>query len=348
VTDVNQPVKQAIQHPLVDRVGENWVETRTNAMRVGLTEARVALIKQAAREGSRVLVIAPAGARITFPLIAMLRRTSGDWATELDGQYFSPGRGFTTADTADIFRRWAPPPVTPALTIGTLDPASAVGSAVQLTVSVHHRAAAETRIGRSLEIIARAITASAPEAWGVHEPVTVDWDRDRLTAFARSHAPGDVLVYAAGAGFSATIRVARSATGVIEETRFFAPLDTGSGAARQSLTTALTTVANDQRALIGIASETFGTADVAIPPLYLDQPAPLAALLGARVSRDLGSRLDAVDGVAAITRVGRPRSASAVISFEGRGSDALHNFARAGSAIGVDAITELTTLNRRV
>ncbi|MGU7735501.1 DUF6177 family protein, partial [Escherichia coli] len=79
---------------------------------------------------------------------------------------------------------------------------------------------ASTRLGAALEILTHPAEA-APVAWGPNEPAEYAWDRDALTAFARSRMPSDTRLIATGDAarpVAATLTARRTTRGVEEVT----------------------------------------------------------------------------------------------------------------------------------
>jgi len=203
---------------------------------------------------------------------------------------------------------------------------SAAPNAVQILVSVHHGAAAETRLGRSVEALA-AIAYSVPQRWGVHEPATLAWDRDALTAAARATAPRVARFAVLGAGFAATIRVVRSATGVTEETRFLAPLDETS-----RVVETLARLSTIQRVLFASAFTTHCAPDASIPPVFVAPPSPVAVVLGPQVARRFS--LDALASIVPFRKVGARSAATYIADFDGCGAEARRALVCAGLTLG--------------
>ena len=328
----------AVRHPLIDATGDGWVENWTNIERVGLTGGRLGLLETATRAGSRVLFVAPPGATVTFPLLAALRATGCDWVVRTDGRFFSPSTGRFFNDTASSWTRG--PDARPTVEPVRIDTARSSGlvPAVQFSVSVHHRAAAETRLGRVVELLAEATAGKTPLSWGVTEPLLMPWDRDRLTTLVRTRAPQSTRVFASGPGFSATILVTRSETGLTEETRFLVPLEP---ADRDVVVGALRSVAESQRALFGMAYETISTADAAIPSVHTVPPVAIASIVGAAAVREIGAQLSALEGRARVEKVGQSRTPTVIVSVSSSGYQAQKDFARAADALGIDTIAEL-------
>ncbi|MGL4339034.1 MAG: DUF6177 family protein, partial [Rhodoglobus sp.] len=244
-----------VQHPLADVVGDRWVESWADSARVVLTAGRASLVVQAARAGSRVVFVVPEGARLTFPLLSLMQRAGAEWVTRLPGGgFFSPSQGVVFERPVEVFRE-GPRAVRPAVGVGSVVRPEGLVEAVQLSVSVHHQATADVRLGATVEMLSERFCGALPLAWGVHEPMTVVWDRVRLTRLCRSFAPAAVSVWVMGGGdpgFSAMIRVSRSSRGITEETRFMVPHSVGAGRTEE-VTEALLEVVSSQRALFGTA-----------------------------------------------------------------------------------------------
>ena len=328
------------QHPLADAVHDRWVESHTDAARMALTSGRASLLVEAAKAGSRVVFVAPDGARLTFPLLSLMQRVGADWVTRHPvGGFFAPSRGFACAQPEDVFRV-DPTADRPAVGVGSAGQAAGLVEAVQLSVSVHHPATMDVLLGKTVEVLSERLCGIAPQAWGIHEPMTVAWDRVRLTRLCRSHAPAESRVSVMGGGstpFSATIRVSRSSRGITEETRFLAPHPVGASRG-DAVTDTLVELAVAQRALFGTAWATLAHPDATVPSIFTERPFPLALLLGPQMVRDVGSRLGQVERFTMARQVGSDRTPSAVVGIEGIGDVAWQCFSRVVTTLGVEAI----------
>lgn len=311
------------QHPLVDRVGKAWVESHTDASLIGLTQGRAHLLAQ----GVPVVFVAQPGAHISFALLARLRLTGSDWVIEQsDGRLWSPTRGFACGSPGDVFRAGlASVPDTER---------SRSRAAVQLTVSVHHRAATETRLGGCVEELALALTGAPPTSWGSSEPTTLRFDRAALTFAARSVAPRSSRFIVHGSEFAALIHVFRTSSGITEETRFlWSPL-VDLSAVSQSLRR----VATVQRVAFASAFAAIASENATIPPEFAPPPSPVAMVLGPHLARQLQVDAATLNSIVPVEMVGARGARSFVLAFEGERAAAWTALQRTGLAIGAHAI----------
>ncbi|MGU3408910.1 DUF6177 family protein [Microbacterium sp. M1A1_1b] len=308
----------SIAHPLIDAVGPGFVVSETDAAVVALSSARMGLVLDARAADVAVVLLTPSTSRITTAMLAMLRRTSSVWVVREGDRYRAAG-SITVAD--DVATAMLAPQSSPRSSrLGTDEVAW-----TEVVVSVHHRAAEQTTIGRPAELLLGGLAGVTPSAWGSVEPATLPWSVAAVTDFARRRAPRPTRVVASAAvagGFAAVeIRVDRSATGVTEETRLALPR-TG-GAARVTATGApvvdgpvadvLADLARRQRVLLGTAWRSGGHPDATLAARQLGIPVPLGAVVGAAAVRDLG--VDPAVLPAGATLVGSPRVPSLVLDF---------------------------------
>ncbi|MCJ1712998.1 DUF6177 family protein [Curtobacterium sp. VKM Ac-2922] len=272
----------SIAHPLIDAVGPGFVVSETDAAVVALSSARMGLVLDARAADVAVVLLTPSTSRITTAMLAMRRRTSSAWVVREGDRYRAAG-SITVAD--DVATAMLAPQSSPRSSrLGTDEVAW-----TEVVVSVHHRAAEQTTIGRPAELLLEGLAGVTPSAWGSVEPATLPWSVAAVTDFARRRAPRPTRAVASAAvagGFAAVeIRVDRSATGVTEETRLALPR-TG-GAARVTATGApvvdgpvadvLADLARRQRVLLGTAWRSGGHPDATLAARQLGMPVPLGA-----------------------------------------------------------------------
>lgn len=187
-------------HPLLDARAADVVITRSAASRVTLAPGRADFLVSAQRRDRRPVLVTPADAVLSEPLVRLLRETGGAWGVEgTGGEAWDglTGRRLPRAEAA--VRR---PPTGPE----DLHPAflaqDAAPQALRLRVSVarRHRDAFETVLGGDVEALATAFAGAGPVGWGMHEPCGLPWDTAALTAHARRSDGPARYVVAGGRG----------------------------------------------------------------------------------------------------------------------------------------------------
>lgn len=344
----------ALPHPLVDASGAGWVATESTAPVVGLTSGREALLVDATRAGTRVVLVTAADARITVPLYQALRSLAGAWVVRAaDGLRHGVG-GALLARVEDALAHPLDDPaeIARAASAPDDDLVSAVREQqappvpwLQWNVVVHHAARAEALLGATTEALVAPLADPTTTVWGTAEPESVAWDRPRLTALARARSPRDTRLLVAGGGqeavaWSGTVRVARSDTGIVEETRLVAALPGRGGEVdAERASSALVRLAGRQQVLFATAWSSVGAADATITPFRPTAPEPVAAVVGARAVRSLP--VDAVrfaDEQGGVL-VGPPRTPSLVVAF-GADETRWRRFGEALGALGADAVRD--------
>ncbi|MET0590298.1 MAG: DUF6177 family protein [Naasia sp.] len=338
----------SLPHPLVDSSGPGWAVHSTTAPIVSLSAGRSALLVDATRAGTRVVMVTPPASRMTFPLFHLLHRLGGAWLTrDADGVLRHAVGGGEVPDEAwaiDPRRRDEADPVAEDLSAlpGRL-PADALRPWLQLSVVVGHRARLETRLGGTLSAITEELLGRFPTSWGGTEPATSRWDRDAITGLARSRMPEDFRVNVAGsadAPFSAIVRAARADTGVTEETRLVVPRPPGTDSEHELVVDLFAKLADRSDVLMATAWTMRGPADATIAPYWPSTPQPLAAVIGARAVRAMGVTPETFSDELDALRVGNRRAPALVVGF---GGDEVRwsRFRSAVRGIGPDALNEV-------
>ena len=351
-----------LPHPLADASGPGWIATISTAPVVGLTSGRQALLVDATRAGVRVVVVTHDDARLTWGLYQALRLVAGTWVVrDADGGLRHAVGGARVASYVDALGDPLADQAEAAAVATASDdelatlPRLAEDSVrpwLQFTVAVHHAARAEALTGGTTEALVRAVTGVAPTVWGTSEPPATTWDRSRLTALARARTPRDTRLHVGGSApvesrgggervvWTGTIRIARSQTGVTEETRLVFALPEAIGADDSTrASSALRGVAERQQVLMATAWSLRGAADATVTPYRPVTPQPLAAVVGARAVRRLGLDATAFAAEHGGSTTGNARTPSLVVPF---GADQVRwrRFADAVQAVGPGAIQD--------
>lgn len=307
-----------LTHPLVDAVGPGFLVSETDAAVVELSAARTGLVLDTRAADRAFVLLTPSTSRITTAMLAMLRRTGSAWIVREGDRYRAAG-STTIAD--DVASAMLSEQATPRST--RLGPDEVPWT--EVVASVHHPATEQAGIGRTAELLLDGLATTAPAGWGTVEPATVGWSVSAVTDLARRRAPRLTRLVATapveGGVAAVQIRVERSATGVMEETRLALPMpggaarptETGPAPAGGRVVTVLEDLARRQRVLLATAWRTAGHPDATLAARQIGMPVPLGAVVGAAAVRDLGVDPSALPTGA--TAVGPRRVPSLVLGF---------------------------------
>jgi hypothetical protein len=317
----------SLPHPIIDESGHDWVASRSTASVVGLTSGREALLVDCARAGVRLILVTQPGAKVTFALYQLLTALNGVWLTrESDGLL----RHAVGGEVVDKLSRVMEPGYVPASPVAPEELLNSLSARVspaelspwlQFTVAVHHPARMETSLGGVAQSLVESVTGSAPVAWGTSEPVSIPWDRDRLTALARVRMPRDSRVFLNGGKdgvrYSGSMRIFRSDIGVTEETRLIFASDDASAPLMHNAAAYCERIAAREQVLIATAWAMRGAPDATILPYWPTTPQPVAAVLGARAVRSMDLDTEEFELGHHATVIGNRRTPALVVDFGG-------------------------------
>jgi hypothetical protein len=189
---------------------------------------------------------------------------------------------------------------------------------LQFTISAHHAARAEAKLGGVIQQLAELIADALPNGWSDAEPHDRPWDRVALTRFARDRMPDDSRIFVSGGGrvpFAANLHVFRGTNGVVEETKaVFAVADSVPDVSA-TVSSALEDLALRNHLLFGMAWQQVSNPDATFAPFQSPEVQPVGSVLGARALRDLAIPLESFDSWAGARRVGTGRVPNIVVSF---------------------------------
>ncbi|GAA3871533.1 hypothetical protein GCM10022381_13290 [Leifsonia kafniensis] len=326
-----------VAHPLVDFVGDGFVATVSDSPVVGLTEGRMGLLVDAARQSTRVLLITPPESRLTLAMTHYLQLLQGQWVIRnADGALRVAANGRVLQRLDDAWNDLDAAPIEVAADFA--QPLVDAATWLQFTISTHHAARDETMLGRALEMISEEICGEAPTGWGVHEPAGIHWNRENLTRFVRGRMPRDTRLFATGGAMhplSATLQVFRSAIGVTEETKILIALGSDravSEAVIARVPAVLAQIASTQQVLFGMAYEQSGAPDATFTAVQTSPPLPVASVIGARAIRDLNIDIDELERSFGAIRAGSRRVPSLVVPF---GADPSQRWAQFAAGVGI-------------
>lgn len=94
---------------------------------------------------------------------------------------------------------------------------------LEVQISTPFPAGEPLRLGKSTEIVMRALTGAGPLGWGVAEPVTEPWSAADVSAHCFARAPRPVSLVVVGKGMTGRLRVSRVDDDVVEELHISGP-----------------------------------------------------------------------------------------------------------------------------
>lgn len=213
-----------------------------------------------------------------------------------------------------------------------------------VSVSVHHSATAELRLGQVAHVLARQLGGCELSAWGVHEPAMLRWDADAYTDAVRGLMPEARTILVGGGGtFQCVSVVRRSRAGVQENLTAVAPIgflnSTAERVAEQA-TRALTSIAETvAMPMLGSVCVQPGWRDGRVPTEPQPLAVPAAILVGPRAVRALGVDFEALAEQFEITAAGRKRLPSMIASFSDPELPPWEQARRVAESFGSEALT---------
>lgn len=309
------------KHPLVDSAGDGSVRIESRAAVVRLGRAQVDVLRSAATAGARPILVTDGLSVVTEPFRQALVDAGGAWVVRGDDGLRN-GLDGRRLDAFTDAVRLGPPTTVDEVAVGHLRPQAPTADQLVVSVSVRHRAAAETVLGTTTELLATELAGAAPSGWGTHEPAGRPWDRHALTEAARGRMPEPTRFTAAGspgAPLAVTVTVQRTEHGVEELTTGLlsvgAPGDRIAEMRIAAVPQVLGRLAATQLPLFALVLRRPGRADLAQAPRLAEPPTPVAMLLGAPSVRSLELDVDDLrDRFGAIV-AGRPRIPALVLPF---------------------------------
>ncbi|TCK59657.1 DUF6177 family protein [Curtobacterium sp. PhB136] len=338
------------KHPLADSVGDGSVRIESRAAIVHLGVGRLDLLGRAAAEGARPILVTDGLSRLTEPFRQYLVDTGGAWVVRgqdglrngLDGRRLD---AFTDAVVL------GPPTSVDDVAVPYLRPEPADAEQLVVSVSVRHRAAAETILGSTAELVATELAGAAPTGWGTHEPAGRPWSRHDLTAAARDRMPTSTRFVVIGPGSASTVTAQRTDHGVEELTTGLVsagPIGDPVTAMRiAAVPQVLGRLAATQLPLFALVMRRPGRSDLLQSPVLQAPPAPVAMLLGAPAVRDLGLDPAAMAERFGAVVAGRPRIPALVLPFGRRSDrDPVRELADVLDDIGFSRVADATEMDQ--
>ncbi len=178
------------------------------------------LLGRAADVGARPILVTDGLSVVTEAFRQALLDAGGAWVVRGDDGLRN-GLDGRRLDAFPDAVRTGPPRSVDEVAVSFLRPVAPTADQLVVSVSVRHRAAAETVLGTTSELLATELAGAAPTGWGTHEPAGRPWDRRTLTEAARDRMPDPtrfVVVGSAAAPVAFTVTAQRTDQGVEELT----------------------------------------------------------------------------------------------------------------------------------
>jgi hypothetical protein len=308
-----------VEHPLVDFAGDGFVVSVTTSSLVGVSGARSNLLAQSAEAGKRVVFVTPARTRMTFGMLQLLAISGALWLVEEPDNSFRDAVTGVHWDTISDAVASVTGGVVAVRDIPLSVPELPTQPWLQVVLSVHHQARAELLLGRAAEALAATLGDSRVVGWGTSEPAGLRFSREAITQFARERMPAQSRMMVATRGvrpMTGTIRVARTPTGVLEETTMLVALGDAPAVAddvMSRLSQLFVSLSGAQTVLSGAAAQLHGRPDLSFAPFEASTLEPITLVLGPRAVRDLALDVLDLEQRFGALRAGRPRIPSLVV-----------------------------------
>jgi Family of unknown function (DUF6177) len=339
-----------VEHPLLDFGGEGFAATETRTPVVFLSAGRVNLLAAAQAAGKRAVLVTDEVCVLTPALATVWREAGAGWVVRSRTGLREGFTGRRLASVADLLTA-SPVREIDDVDLGYLRPTPADAVQVSVVASLRHRAQAGTVLGGPAEALAELAGGRPPRVWGPHEPAGLPWSRAELTRFAQSQMPGPVLLTVGGDGFTTTVQVQRTSSGLEEITEarlnLGVPTTVAFADQRRRLMSWLADLAATAMPLIGLVLARPGRSDLMVPSVLTHPPTPLALLIGPPGVRAL--EIDVADMVRRFDAlsVGRPRIPGVLFSLGTLGDPGWERLDEVVAAIGREKIAEATGLADR-
>jgi hypothetical protein len=217
-------------------------------------------------------------------------------------------------------------------------------------VFAHQRAAADTRIGDLAAEVVPSLGGTAPDVWGLHEPLVDRWDTATLTETARRAMPVAGLMHARGPdGSFCDIAVGRTRRGILEQVKGGVPVGAYPHALDGVVATASATlahVAERFQPTIGFVSLAELDDGATQAPSAKRLEVPLAVVIGPRGVHDLGIDPDDLARRHDVTVLGRRRLPSLLVRFSDPDVGLWAQLLAFAHDLGLERIAEATGLDR--
>ncbi|MEV5705218.1 DUF6177 family protein [Actinoallomurus sp. NPDC052274] len=246
---------------------------------VGFTKWLADGLRFCGETGRGLQIVTGPGARITVPMRLVLTSPNSHWVVRADGGYYDglsgvplvwDGAGFVIDPRA---RTYAPAYTTP--------PTEPVGA--QLTVTFRVRYTSDTAIGTATEEVCTALTGGPPGGWGIAEPATDVWRRERLSELFWSRGAVATWLTIVGAGAApavGTLLVSKAGEEVEEAVTLVIGYADPRTVPVATLPTLLGGIAAGRHLISLFTQLGNGRADVTTVPRWLGPSAPIGMAVG--------------------------------------------------------------------
>lgn len=309
---------KAFEHPLVDYVEGTYVCVESAASTIYFSEALTDLCEKATAAGLVPVILSRPYARWTFAThyyaavygAAILIRDK-DWVLD-------PITGFQGYSVTEVIEGAATRTRETLLFPGDFPTMETRIGVVSITV--HHHLSHDVQLGRIPEIVAEMMDGYELEAWGVHEPMTLAWDRHRAQEYMRTHMPESRIMLSARTGsFSGIEYAARTRSGVMERFSALAPFsfnDEGMETVARRGVELLNAVAEAlPMPMLGSVTVTQGQLDGMAGALGWPIGAPAAVLVGPRATHALNVDTHKLAEDFDVRTAGRVKLPSLIVGF---------------------------------
>jgi hypothetical protein len=340
-------VPHTVAPPAADFMGDGFVGTESRTSVIGLNDARVSLLRLAAENGLRVVLVTDGLCALTPAFAEVWREAGAAWVVRGERGLREGFSGRRLGDIADVLAA-APSPSIDMLDPGFLRPPAVTAVQVLALVSLRHRAQASTVLGGPASRLAELLTERPLSVWGAREPAGNQWDRTELTTFARHQMPGPIVMVGSGPGSRATITTQRTDHGVEEVTQLHANLGSPERAplnsARQRILTYLGELAASTMPLVGMVMARPGPSDLLVRPQASWPTTPLALLIGPPAVRLLKLDISALISRFGARAVGRPQIPGLLFDLATSDTDPASRLDEVVAALGSDELDEVLGL----
>ncbi|WP_260104220.1 DUF6177 family protein [Pseudoclavibacter albus] len=185
------------ENPAADAMGAGFVVTTSAAPIVHLSEARLHLIVEAARERRRTLLITSNGSRLTPALHAFLSDHVGVWMVSTENGLRDANTGIRYESPADALRPLPEPVLAEEHAEAELS-SFTLTEIVEIAVRFRHHSSARSKIGSTGLKLAEALLDEPIMTWGLREPLVLPWLDNEPGQYMEGRLSGPVQCFASG------------------------------------------------------------------------------------------------------------------------------------------------------
>lgn len=318
-----------IRDLLSDEIGDGYTVFVSASERVTLSAPLWSFFQEAAHDGVKPVLVTTSTAHVSWFVVEEMRRAGGFWAVRAAEKEVYDGRtGYRIWAFKDL---WGPvDPQRPRLaSLNELAP-NAVG-AFFFDSFTRERAEERTLVGRTAEYLISGFGGGSLARWDEMEPLASPWSCQAITQSTRAQMPASQRhLIRSDRGATASLTVARTRTGLLENTRGLVPvgpygspngLPPGAPlAAHPAISSTLRGMAERFRPNVVMVSYSEvdwanGALGQRVHARRMDQP--LAVLIGPVAVRDLALDVEDLSRRHDVTPMGLRRAPSVMVRFSG-------------------------------